>query len=176
MSGNLRVPDVSFREAAVADCAAVAEVHVQSWRGSFAGVVPQGFLDRMSVEKRAKAFEENFSDAGYRMYVAEEARRGVIGFVDCGGPREGVGAFDAELYAIYLLPEFQRKGIGARLFGLVLDTLVGEGKCSVCLRALEVSPYRQFYERMGGRVVSRRRREIEGVPFYELTYGWDDLC
>jgi ribosomal protein S18 acetylase RimI-like enzyme len=176
MSSNLRVSDVSFREANAADCAAVAEVHVQSWRGSFAGIVPQGFLDRMSVEKRAKAFEENFSDAGYKIYVAEAARRGVVGFVDFGEPREGVGAFESELYAIYLLPEFQRKGIGARLFGSVVDSLVGEGKCSVCLRALEVSPYRPFYERLGGRVVGRRRREIDGVPFYELTYGWDDLC
>ena len=54
--------NVSFREATVADCVAVAEVHVRSWKESFAGIVPQSFLDRMSVEKRAAAFAELAAD------------------------------------------------------------------------------------------------------------------
>ncbi|HZB44911.1 MAG TPA: hypothetical protein VE360_06695, partial [Pyrinomonadaceae bacterium] len=57
---DLRMANVGFREATVADCAAVAEVHVRSWRESFAGIVPQSFLDGMSVERRAEAFEKGF--------------------------------------------------------------------------------------------------------------------
>ena len=52
--------NVGFREATVADCVAVAEVHVRSWRESFAGIVPQSFMDRMSVERRAAAFAQGF--------------------------------------------------------------------------------------------------------------------
>jgi len=104
--GNLEVASISFREATAADCAAVARVHVRSWRESFAGIVPQSFLDKMSVEARTKAFEEGFSDPFYRMYVAEVPGQGVIGFADFGGAREAVGGYEGELYAIYLLPEF----------------------------------------------------------------------
>jgi ribosomal protein S18 acetylase RimI-like enzyme len=165
--------DALIREATVADCAAVAEVHVRSWRESFAGVVPQTFLDKMSVERRARAFESRFSDASYRMYVAEVAGRGVVGFADFGEPREAIDGYEGELYAIYLLPEFQRRGIGERLFNRGVRFLNESGKRSLYLLALSVSPYRSFYEKMGGRVVGRKQIDLEGVMFDELVYGWE---
>ena len=171
---NLQIANISFREAAVSDCLAVARVHVQSWRESFAGIVPQTFLDKMSVKERARAFEAGFSADGYKMYVAEAAGRGLVGFADFGEPREPAGAFEGELYAIYLLPEFQRRGIGERLFNLGVDFLTGSGKNSMYLLALEVSPYRAFYEKMGGRVFGKKQLEIEGVIYDELLYGWNN--
>lgn len=172
---DLRVQNVGFREATIADCPAVAKVHVQSWKESFAGIVPQTFLDKMSVEKRAKAFEKGFSAPFYRMYVAEVPNRGLVGFADFGEPRENIDAYDGELYAVYLLPEFQRKGVGGRLFNLGVEFLRGSGKSSMYLLALEVSPYRSFYEKMGGRIVGSKQIELEGDRYDELIYGWEDL-
>ena len=149
---------------------------MRSWRESFAGIVPQSFLDKSSVAKRAEAFEKGFSAASYKMFVAEAPGRGVVGFADFGEPREAVEGYEGELYAIYLLPEFQRKGVGARLFKLGAEFFIRGGKRSMYLLALEASPYRRFYERLGGRVVGRKQVEIEGVPFDELIYGWESLA
>lgn len=170
-----RVANFGFREATIADCPAVAKVHVQSWKESFAGIVPQTFLDKMSVEKRAQAFEKGFSASFYRMYVAEVPHRGIVGFADFGEPRENVDAYDGELYAVYLLPEFQRKGIGGRLFRLGVEFLKANGRSSMYLLALEVSPYRAFYEKMGGQIAGRKHIEIEGAGYDELIYGWERL-
>ena len=164
---------VSYREATLSDCVAVARTHVESWRKSFVGIVPQTFLDKMSVESRSKAFAKRFSDNSYKMYVAEVPERGVIGFVDFGEPRESIDKYEAELFAIYLLPEFQRRGIGGRLFSLCVNDLVRNGKSSMYLLALEVSPYKSFYEKLGGQVVGRKQIEIESVIYDELVYGWD---
>lgn len=171
----LRVADINFREATVADCLAVARVHVQSWQESFAGIVPQTFLDKMSVEQRTEAFEQGFSAASYKMYVAESPERGVVGFADFGAPRESIDDYEGELYAVYLLPEVQRKGVGGRLFNLGVEHLVRSGRSSMYLLALEVSPYKSFYEKMGGRIVGRKQTEIEGIEYDELIYGWDSL-
>jgi ribosomal protein S18 acetylase RimI-like enzyme len=129
----------------------------------------------MSVERRAEAFGKRFSDAAYKMYVAEVSGHGVVGFADFGEPRESVGAYEGELYAIYLLPEFQRMGIGGRLFRLGVEFFIRQGRRSMYLLALEANPYRAFYEKMGGRVVGRKQIEIEGVMFDELVYGWERL-
>jgi len=129
----------------------------------------------MSVEQRARAFEAGFSADSYKMYVAEAAGRGVVGFADFGEPRELVDKYEGELYAIYLVSEFQRKGIGERLFNLGVDFFIGRGKSSMYLLALEASPYRLFYEKMGGRVVGKKQVEIEGVTYGELVYGWNSL-
>jgi GNAT superfamily N-acetyltransferase len=154
---------------------AVARVHLLSWRESFAGIVPPAFLNKMSVKKRAEAFEKGFSAPFYRMYVAEAVERGIVGFADFGEPREDIDGYEGELYAIYLLPEFQRKGIGERLFNLGVEFLKGDGKDSMYLLALAVSPYRSFYEKMGGQIVGRKQVEIEGRLYDELVYGWGDL-
>lgn len=172
---SLPVSDAIIREATVADCPAIAKVHVRSWRESFAGIVPQSFLDKMSVERRAKAFERRFPDSSYRMYVAETPQQGIVGFADFGESREIIAGYEGELYAIYLLPEFQRRGIGERLFHEGVKFLVESGRNSMYLLALEASPYRSFYEKMGGRVVGRKQIEIEGVEYDELVYGWTAL-
>jgi GNAT superfamily N-acetyltransferase len=166
---------INYREATVADCAAVARVHVTSWRASFKGIVPQSFLDNMSVEHRAKAFEMRFTTADYMMYVAEGEESGIIGFADFGASRDSIDGYEAELYAIYLLPEFQGRGIGAGLFRRGVKDLMKAGVSTLYLLALEVSPYRSFYEKMGGRIIAKRQKEIDGDVFDVLVYGWDRL-
>jgi GNAT superfamily N-acetyltransferase len=169
------IPELNYREATVEDAAAVANVHVKSWKESFIGIVPDSFMKKLTVEKRTKAFRERFSDPSYKMYVAELPTGEVVGFVDVGDPRQEVGQYDAELYAIYLLRNFQGKGIGARLFRCVTEFLKSTGKRSLYLMALEASPYRPFYEKMGGRVVSKKQISLEGMPFTALVYGWEEL-
>jgi GNAT superfamily N-acetyltransferase len=166
---------IGYREATTEDCAAVARVHVRSWRESFAGIVPQTFLDKLSIENRTSAFEQRFSAGTYKMYVAEAAGPGILGFADFGEPRQSIDGYGAELYAIYLLPEFQRRGVGERLFNLVKEALARSGIDSMYLLALEASPYRPFYEKMGGRITGSEQIELEGTAFDVLVYGWKGL-
>jgi hypothetical protein len=102
---NAKEQEITFRRATIADSLAVGRVHVQSWRESFKGIVPQSFLDQMSVQDRATAFRTRFTDDDYRMFIAETPKNEVIGFADFGRARETDRPYKAELYAIYLLRE-----------------------------------------------------------------------
>lgn len=166
---------ITFREATIADVLAVAKVHVQSWRESFTGIVPQTYLDKMSVENRAKAFESGFADDFYKMFVAVTQENGIVGFADFGKIRDYQSKFEAELYAIYLLRDFQRKGIGGKLFDLGVKYLVANNMNSLSLTALEVSPYKRFYEKMGGYLVERKATNFEDESYTTVIYGWDKL-
>jgi ribosomal protein S18 acetylase RimI-like enzyme len=171
----LEEPQIIYREAAIEDLPAVAAVHVESWQKSFAGIAPEEFLGGLSNEKRIKAFEQNFNGKTfYKMFVAETAGNKIVGFADFGAAR-GTDLFEAELYAIYLLPEFQRKGIGGGLFRFCQNEIVAAGLDSMCLEALEVSPYRRFYEKMGGRIVGEGAHKLAGVEYKTLIYGWENL-
>ena len=166
---------IIYREAKVDDAASVARVHVFSWHASFTGIVPDSFLKKLTIENRTKAFSERFRDNNYKMYVAETSAGEVVGFADVGEPRHDVGPYDAELYAIYILHEFQGKGIGARLFELVKEFVISQNKTSMYLMALEASPYRPFYEKMGGRLVGKKNIKLEGDDFGAVIYGWERL-
>jgi GNAT superfamily N-acetyltransferase len=175
MTGSLKYPEIHIREATADDAPAVAKVHVSSWIESFSGIVPDTFLARLTIEGRTKAFRERFGSHDYQMYVAEDQNDKVVGFADVGTPRQDIGNYEAELYAIYLFHEFQGKGIGALLFERIKQLLIEQRKNSMYLLALEVSPYRPFYEKMGGRVVGKKQIQLEAIDFDVVVYGWESL-
>ncbi len=166
---------IVYRRANIKDALAVAKVHVESWRKSFAGIVPQEFLDNLSIEKREKVFRQRLGEVNYKMFVAETFRDGVVGFTDFGKSREDDSPFKGELYAIYLLPEWQRKGIGENLFRLCQKELIADKINSMYLEALKVSPYKPFYKKMGGQIVGQGKHFLANVEYETVFYGWNNL-
>jgi ribosomal protein S18 acetylase RimI-like enzyme len=172
----VETPNINYRPATTDDIPEIARVHLESYRRSFAGLLPEDYLRHRSVEKRTKALQERFAetDSLYEMLVAEDRERGIVGFADFGGPR-GENGFQAELYSIYFLPEFQGKGIGGHLMRMCRERLKAHGLNSMSLDSLEVSPFRRFYEKMGGEVVGSGTHDLGGVEFRTIHYGWRDL-
>ncbi len=109
------------------------------------------------------------------IFVAETAQNEIVGFADFGKGRDEFSEYDGELYAIYLLPEFQRKEIGGKLFKKCAEALKLRNYNSFYLEALEVSPYRNFYEKSGGKIIGRSEDKLGDEDFAIIRYGWDDL-
>jgi len=165
---------IDIRRARREDLPSVASVHVESWQRSFAGIVPDDFLANMSVEKRLEAYRERRWDENYSMMVASHGASGIVGFADFGTPKLP-GEFDAQIFSFYFLPEHQRSGYGERLFRRCVRRMVENGVNSLCLDSLEASPYRAFYDKMGGRVVGRDSHKLGDEDFETVIYGWDDI-
>lgn len=165
---------VSFREATENDLPAVSRVYVESVRRSFAGIEPQSYLDGLSAEQRQKTMNDRFARDSYHLFVAEKGD-GIVGFIDCGEPLLDDLPHERQIFSFYLLPEFQRKGIGSRLFKMCAAQIVEEGCGSLCLDTLEASPYRMFYEKLGGSVVGNGIHRIDNEDFSTVIYGWDNL-
>ncbi len=175
----LRVKDliecgVEFRTALESDMPQVARVHVDSWQRSFAGIAPQAFLDGMTVQKRLDAYTNRAMSESYTMFVADHKEYGIVGFADFGDPVLPVD-FDAQIFSFYFLPEFQRKGLGERLFRRCIAMMKSDSVKSLCLDSLEVSPYRKFYEKMGGRIVGHDAHKLCDEEFETVIYGWDSI-
>ena len=167
--------DVAIRDATAADVADVARVHVASWRGSFVGLAPPEFLDNMSEERRRNVLGKRLSEPSYRLMVAEKLGSGVVGFIDFSRPDFENYGYEARVYSFYLLPEYQRLGVGRRLFDRCFERMTEEGITSACLDTLEVSPYRKFYEKHGGEVVAHDSHKLADVEYPTVVYGWRSL-
>jgi GNAT superfamily N-acetyltransferase len=137
--------------------------------------VRQEFLDKLNIEKREIAFRQRFDEPDYKMFVAETARKEIVGFADFGKARESDFGFEAELYAIYLLAEFQGKKIGENLFRLCQEEMISNEINSMYLMALAVSPYKSFYEKMGGQIVGKGNHFLLLVEYETIIYGWKNL-
>ena len=67
----------------------------------------------------------------------------------------------------------QARGVGRNLFDAVQGALHDQGRTSLVVWVLASNPNRAFYERMGGRIVSRQPIRLGGAPVQEVAYGWD---
>ena len=108
------------------------------------------------------------------MMVAEDKTEGIVGFADFGRTNLP-GNFDAQIFSFYFLPEFQRKGFGELLFRRCIGRLKNDGVASLCLDSLEASPYRAFYDKMGGTIVGHDSHKLGHQDFATVIYGWDDI-
>jgi L-amino acid N-acyltransferase YncA len=162
-----------IRAAEERDAAGIAHVHIQSWRTTYAGIVPEEYLAALNEAERAGQWQE-WLTGGFSVFVAEVDGK-VAGFIGGGPLREPIQAFDAELYAIYLLQPAQRQGVGRALLGKFAASLSGQGFKSMIAWVLEKNPSREFYARTGAQLVTSKEIEVGGAALVEVAYGWPDL-
>lgn len=158
-----------------ADAAAIAHVHVDSWRTSYRGILPDQFLGSLSEAGYRERWTRLLADGTNQIHVAEESGN-VIGFASGGRERAGEDGFSGELYAIYLLEGFTRRGHGRELVRAIVDGLRGLGIDDMIIWVLTVNqPARAFYERLGGVFVRAQPIVIGSTTLEEVAYGWRHL-
>ncbi len=166
-----------IREANVPDAAAIAKVQVDSWRTTYTGVVPAEYLAQLSYEQHEQVWRDILSTQGATefVYVAEAEVSNIIGFASGGPERSGNIVYKGELYAIYLLEEYQRKGIGGQLVQTIAKRLMQEGLHSMLVWVLTDNPSRDFYSAFGGQRVYEQEITIGDARLVEVAYGWRDM-
>ena len=164
------------REARLPDAPQIAQVHIDSWRTTYTGIVPEDFLAGMSYEDFEARWHGWLGVEESVVYVVESPSARIVGFA-FGGPQreEDHSAYEGELYAAYLLGEHQCKGLGRQLLGAVAKGLARQGKTSMLAWVLAENPSRRFYEVVGGKLLGREEIEIGGVMLEEVAYGWEDV-
>jgi ribosomal protein S18 acetylase RimI-like enzyme len=163
------------RAAEVADAAAVAKVHVATWRSTYRGLLPDDFLESLSEARYEERWQRSLADDASRVYVAEDANE-VIGFASGGRERAGEQGYAGELYAIYVLDEAQGRGHGRALVRAVTAGLRQLGLANMIVWVLRDNPRaRSFYERLGGVYVRSQPITIGTSLLEEVSYGWGSL-
>lgn len=163
-----------IRKAEIGDVAGIAIVHVDSWRSTYKGIVPDKFLDSLSYGTREQVWTTGVKEN--IVYIAEDENGKVVGFAT--GGKERIGKYEAyvgELYAIYLLKEQQGKGVGRMLFQSVVENLKENKLDSMLIWAIEDNPACRFYEALGGKKIDTTEIEIAGKKLRKAAYGWDNI-
>lgn len=106
---------MNIRKAVLADSMGIAKVHVDSWRTTYKNIIPAAFLSNLSYDSRTDLWNGNISKEGNYVFVAENSDGDIIGFADCGKRESNHFPESGDLTAIYLLEEYQGKGIGQGL-------------------------------------------------------------
>jgi ribosomal protein S18 acetylase RimI-like enzyme len=174
---------VTIRAAVPADARAIARVHVETWRSAYAGMLPDAVVIGMSVDREAAAWRRNLGRLGGRdsvLVAAAEAshdagsRGEVVGFATCGAA--GWPSPAGEVQMLYVLPDWQDRGIGCALLRACFQKLTACGFAQALVWVLADNPSRFFYEAQGGRQAGEREETLWGVRLREIAYLWPAIA
>ena len=137
-----------IRPAQIDDARAMARVHVDTWRTTYVGIVPDEHLANLSYERCQANWIEHLANPHDETHAfVAEAPSGQIVAVTSGGPlREARAGLDGELYVLYVLKSFQGMGYGKLLVAQVTHDLASRGYHSLVVWVLKDNPARRFYE------------------------------
>ncbi len=165
-----------IRAARIEDSWSIAETQVEAWRHTYVGQIPAEYLASLSVPVREAAWRELFGDANHCILVAEES--GVTqGFVSLGPSRDEDAEPEStgEVYAIYLRPGHQGRGLGSGLWREAMKVFKERGLSAITVWVLDSnSTARKFYESRGcfldGAI---KGGSIRGKGLVEVRYRYD---
>lgn len=167
---------MSTRRATIEDAEQIASISVETWKDTYKGILPQDILDARKVdEKRISDWQKKIKDKSFITLVYENDHN-ISGYLWAGKNRDNNINIPNEIYAIYVKPKFQGKGIGKALFkeyhniinhsSFYLYMLKGNTKTS------------KFYSAMGGKVAPQYNRTIKAGnnDIDEIIYIFEENC
>lgn len=165
-----------IRRARLEDAEAIADIHVKSWKNTYVDLLDEKDLSNMTFENRKVLWETKLKvkkkeQCTFVMYNEEE----IVGFVSGGPERTKRFNYESEIYTIYLLPKYQKKGLGARLLKVFAEEMKREGYQSLLVWILKKNPSSRFYERYDAQPVGEEETSIREGTYQETAYGWGDL-
>lgn len=172
---NKIVKNIIYRQVKNQDAKQFITLINTVWRDTYNHIFPEEvFLD---MENRAESKIQNFSKHFYNddktfVYVAEYNRK-IVG-VACGRLDAEYEHYNqmnyANLQIFYVLPEYQKKGIGTTLKNLFVDWLKKHNATKYVIGVLKNNAKgRAVYENWGGKLDDYTK------PFVKLGVGYEEV-
>ena len=149
----------------------VERLRTLCWKSTYKGIIEQNYIDQQ-IPENARPFRDNMIRQGdFNNLIATE-NDVVIGFADSGLLR---GSFSdenlAEIYALYVHPNHQKKGIGRQLLENHIKILNQQGYIKALIWTLKDNiSARKFYECSGGILEDEKIFEIGEQSIMQVMY------
>ncbi|UOR13243.1 GNAT family N-acetyltransferase [Halobacillus amylolyticus] len=164
-----------IRKAGRDDAAAIAKISVDTWRATYKGIVSQAFLDQMSYQERTNKWKQKLIDPKMFSYIAETENGEAVGYANGGVVRGEASEKLAELYAIYILPDYQRIGLGERLLKPMVRTCIDHSFDQMVVWVLEGNKAALFYKALGAETYDQDTIELAGEKLNLFGYKFKNL-
>ena len=172
---NLHMENIKIRKAKIADIEQIFRLSNAVARVAYAHIIPKEFFDereqftRTNRKEKAQGMNKN----GCIDYVAEADSK-IVGTFHA--TTSGYGPFEKPGYsaiiALYIHPDYQRIGLGKKLFDVAVSELVKFGATQMVIGVLKENlQARKAYEKWGGKLDTYEALYKEKYP--EVFYTYD---
>jgi ribosomal protein S18 acetylase RimI-like enzyme len=163
---------MKIRPARQTDACGIARVYVQTWQDTYRGILPDSYLDAMTVPKSERSFFQDLQSSRAISFVAEKKSNEIVGFITGGDESQRDWIYSGEIYTLYVQKDYQRQGVGLKLVAALANQLKGLGVFAMQVRVLKQNPNRRFYECINGIALCTQRLLFAGTILDAVVYGW----
>ena len=164
-----------IKDAIVSDAKQLAKIKVDTWKTTYKGIIPDKFLNELSYEKEEERFKKFLKNPGSNKFIIvyeNEKTSEIISYMWFGVPKEDEdNNYDQEIYALYVLKDYQKGGIGREMINFAIERLKKTGNTSLILWTLKKNlNARSFYQKIGFRLTKEKIKNIGGRDIDECGY------
>ncbi len=125
-------------------------IHSESFRSAYRGIIPDDFLNGFAIEKRHNYYQKALNE-GVEKTAIMSVNNKATGMITVGKCRDDdLDDTFGEIWGIYLLPDYWRKGLGKILINWGMDRIKDFGYFKATLWVLQDNTNaRRFYEHLG---------------------------
>src|SRR5208282_6629514 len=95
------------RQARLEDAQAIAKIEIETWRSTYAGMLPDRVLLNMSERRQTGSWASFLRHRPEDVWIAQTVKGSVIAFGNCGVQRDAVVNYGGEVYTLYVMPDAQ---------------------------------------------------------------------
>lgn len=149
----------------------IAKLYVDSWKRTYQGLIPESYLNGLTVESLCKRWGDYIKEPKQGIFVAVDHKK-VLGF----GAFKPYHRIDDCIYvdSLHVEPSFQGKGIGSALIKRIYA--VGEeesySKMAICI-VKGNDRARELYVKLGAKHFRDKVDDFTGEITYSEILIWD---
>ncbi len=168
---------IQFRNAQAKDDKAIAQLHANSWKVAYRGVLSDAYLDNEVEQDRLATWQQRLKEPAPNQVIvlAEDAGK-LVGFV-CIYLNDDP-AFGSLVDNLHVAPGLLKSGIGRKLLQEAAHVIEGKAKTKrMYLWVFEKNENAiQFYNRVGGTNYEVVQKEsFDGQLSNICRYVWEDV-
>ena len=140
----MKMKEWNINRSTVNDCKGIAEFITIVWNETYKGIINDKFLVGLkeSENQRYLNAEKNFDENNNMQYIIKNDEEKIIGFLKLAKTDNHE---IIEMQSLYLLKDYQKQGIGKKLFEKALEEARKMGYKKMKVGCLEKNPSNEFY-------------------------------
>lgn len=163
--------NILIRNVKKEDIPEIVDIQITGWQTAYKGIIDNSFLNSMNREERINQRYEDYNKGGFIVAELDKEIVGFCRFTNSNAFSIETPEVDCELLALYVKPNLKNNGIGTKMFQYVLKEFKYQNKTKMILWCLKDNfPSRNFYEKMGGKVIKERPIAIGNKDYIEVGF------
>ena len=162
---------MEIRIASYEDCRSLALLKRIVWETTYRGIYPNEKIDKYDVDLNENKFKNMIKEQSQRLFVILSDSK-IIGYISCGKIMRAFDKHTHDIGLLYLLKEYQGKGIGRQMFEFAKKELKNQGITEFIVSCNKYNiPAQQFYKKMGGQIIKiDEDNEDKSIPQVKFKF------